>query len=196
MQNDRGLTLIEVLASITIASVILGVGFMMFSSVSGTFNNSIHKTQDNNSISSVINAISSELADPTELYLLTENELRFKNSKDEFKALVYENANSLALYTLDSSDASKTIISYPYSAILAKKVLATNIKKDPNIPNALSAFIVQNSSSVPIQAPMNNPITENGLFNILITFEISKITSNGAKTTSYKPLTVNVALSK
>jgi prepilin-type N-terminal cleavage/methylation domain-containing protein len=192
MNNQRGLTLIELLATITISSIVLGVGFMLFASVNGLFNNTVQKSADNTNINTVIDTISRELADPVALYYLTTangSELRFQTFDNRYLALVYDKTQkNLSLAKSTSPNTTQDLIAL---TLQTYKVLATNVMADDT--NTSSAFSVTPSAFV-----NNTSITTAATLktvNLTITFKETTITSNGAKTIAYTPYYVNISLS-
>jgi prepilin-type N-terminal cleavage/methylation domain-containing protein len=195
MRNERGLTLIELLATITISSIVLAVGFMLFTSVNGLFNNTVQKSTDNTSINAVIDTISRELADPVELYYInsaTGSELRFKTFDNRYMALVYvKSAKSLTLVKSDSISTTQLINTFTYQTY---KILSINMMADA--ANTASAFVIKNKAT-------NLDLVANTLFsatslktiNLSITFQKTTLTPSGGKTTSYQKYNVNVSMS-
>ncbi len=101
MKSEKGLTLIEVLASVTILSILMGAGFMLFTSVNSLYNNSAQKQSGDSKVSFTLNTISKELAAPVETYLASVNELRFKTLEGNYQALVYNSSGKSAFFPAD-----------------------------------------------------------------------------------------------
>jgi type II secretory pathway pseudopilin PulG len=185
MRNDRGITLIELLATLTITTLVLGVGFILFSSYYGLFNNSMQKSSDNISINSVIDTISRELADPVSMYYQDNGstvELRYQTFDNHFRAFIYEKAsNSLSLAQLSNTDLASPSYMTPY------KNLANNLKFDAS--NTGSAFYVNEATNTSVLP--SGSITSS-LINIWIKLELTTITSNGRSTKTYQPYNINV----
>lgn len=198
MRNQRGLTLVEVLATITISSVILGIGFMLLSSVNGMFNNSIQKSNDNTSINTVLNTISREMADPVAIYLATLSELRFKTFDNRYMVLLYNQTDrslSLAKSANVDPNAVQDITAASFPTLSPAKVLATNLTIDAN--NSGAAFIVRDSNNFDLTLTTGLLTQANGYNSIKIwlNFEISRTTPTGVITRSYQPFDISVALS-
>jgi prepilin-type N-terminal cleavage/methylation domain-containing protein len=196
MKNERGLTLIEVLATITISSIVLAVGFMLFSSVNGLFNNTVQKSTDNTSINAVIDTISRELADPVALYYInsaTGSELRFKTFDNRYMALVYvKSTKSLTLVKSDSPSTTQDITAFTFQT---PKVLATNIVADET--NTGLAFEI-NKNATGTDLDTNIIITATTLKTIYlsIAFQKTTVTPSGGKILTYSPpYNVNVSMS-
>jgi prepilin-type N-terminal cleavage/methylation domain-containing protein len=191
MKNERGLTLIEVLATITISSIVLAVGFMLFSSVNGLFNNTVQKSTDNTSINAVIDTISRELADPVELYYVTSatgSELRFKTFDNRYMALVYvKSTKSLTLVKSDSPSTTQYIGTFTYQTY---KILSTNVMVDA--ANTSFAF---NVTGVGLTPNISLSATSLKTINLSITFQKTILTPSGGKTTTYPKYNVNVSMS-
>jgi hypothetical protein len=188
MRNERGITLIELLATLTITTLVLGVGFMLFSSFNGLFNNSIQKSSDNISINSVHDTISRELNDPVSLYYQDNGstvELRYQTFDNHYRAFIYDKAsNSLSLAQLSNTNLASPSYLTPY------KILASNLKAD--VSNTGSAFYVNEATNTSVLP--SGPITSS-LINIWIRLELTTITSNGGSTKTYQPYNINVFVS-
>jgi prepilin-type N-terminal cleavage/methylation domain-containing protein len=192
MRNERGLTLIELLATITISSIVLAVGFMLFSSVNGLFNNTVQKSTDNTSINTVIDTISRELADPVQLYYVppgTGSVIRFKTFDNRYMALVYDKiTKSLTLAKSTDPSTTQNIGTFPYQTY---KILSTNVMVDA--ANTSFAFTV---TGVGLTPNISLSATSLKTINISIAFQKTTITPNGGKILTYPPAyKVNVSMS-
>jgi prepilin-type N-terminal cleavage/methylation domain-containing protein len=196
MKNQRGLTLIEILATITITTIILGVGFMLFASINGLFNNTVQKYADNTSINAVIDTISREMADPVALYYLTTangSELRFQTFDNRYMALVYDqNSKSLSLAKSTSTNTTQDITAFTF--LTPSKVLSDNVMADA--ANSSSAFTVINNATSNALATGTSYMAANlNTVNLTVKFEVIAFTPNGGKKIAYKPYNVIVSLS-
>jgi prepilin-type N-terminal cleavage/methylation domain-containing protein len=191
MKNQRGLTLIEVLATITISSIVLAVGFLLFTSVNGLFNNTVQKTTDDKRINTVIDTISRELADPIAICYIEsaiKSELRFQTFDHRYMALVYDQtAKSLSIAKSKSPDTIQDITAFAYET---PKVLATNIMTDET--NSGYAFAATGTGLSPNIALTAIDIKT---VNLGITFQKTTFTPTGGKTTTYPKYKVNVSIS-
>jgi prepilin-type N-terminal cleavage/methylation domain-containing protein len=194
MRNERGLTLIELLATLTITSIVLGVGFMMFTSTNGLFSNSIQKSKDTISMNTVINTISRELADPVKLYLFSADELRFQTLDNRSMALKYDKTNKKL--SLEQSTVPGQDITSPTFAASPGKTLATNLSV--NSANSAAAFVVyrrDNSTGLPVGTVIpNDPVIKDRLLYISLFFEVTTIKPNGNRVTDYPKVILNIAL--
>jgi prepilin-type N-terminal cleavage/methylation domain-containing protein len=191
MKNQRGLTLIEVLATITISSIVLAVGFLLFTSINGLFNNTVQKSIDDTSINAVIDTISRELADPVAICYIDSasgSELRFQTFDNRYMALVYDkNQKSLSLAKSTSSNTAQNIKAFSYQTY---KILAKNVMADPT--NSGFAFIATGSgllSNTALSA------TELKTVHLSISFQKTTLTPTGGKKTTYPKYNVNVSMS-
>jgi prepilin-type N-terminal cleavage/methylation domain-containing protein len=92
MRNQRGISLLEVLASLTLLSVVLGVAFLLFGSVNSLFSNTAQDYTDKTDVRTAMNTISGQMADATSVRLNSATELRFRTftmTPLQAKAIVY-----------------------------------------------------------------------------------------------------------
>jgi type II secretory pathway pseudopilin PulG len=199
MHNQRGITLIEILASITILMILIGVGFMLFASVSSLWHNSVQTRNDNSSVNFAINVITREAADPVKIYLASANELRFKtvgvNSvAGTYKSLMYDAlSHTLTLYELvDPADLVN--VTSPLDANkYTKGITLSNIVK-PDTTNGIAAFAVKQSNGDLMPVPTT--FMNGELFTISINFEYTRLSVYNVKTTKYKNISTNIKLFK
>jgi prepilin-type N-terminal cleavage/methylation domain-containing protein len=194
MRNERGLTLIELLATLTISSVILGVSFMLFTSANGLFSNSVQKSKDTVSKNTAINAISKELSDSVKLYLYSANELRFQTLDNRSMALKYDKTNKKL--TLEQSTVAGQDIASLTFATSPLKTLATNLSV--NGANSTQAFAVyrrDNSTALPVGTIIpDDLLIKDRLIYIWLFFEAATIKPNGTRVPTYEKVILNIAL--
>jgi prepilin-type N-terminal cleavage/methylation domain-containing protein len=193
MKNERGLTLIEMLATITISSIVLAVGFMLFTSVNGLFNNTVQKSADDSSTNQVIDTISRELADPVAIYYYiksaTQSELRFRTFDNRYMALIYDKSSKrLSIAKITSLDITDLNLTFPNP-----KVLASNIAADS--ANTGLPFIVNNKAGTALTS--NTLFTAANLktLNLSITFQKATVAPNGGKILTYSTKNTIVSMS-
>lgn len=179
--GQKGVTLVEVLAAITILAFTVGVGFMLFSSVNSLWSNSVQKQSDDSNVNLALNTITRELSEPVEVLVLPD-ELRFKTYSGEYKRLTF-NA-SQKLLQLEKATGASDIYSGSYT-LLHK--LADNA----------AGFSVEDASEVPIPGSSpNNYLSDGQLIRLIITFEYTRKGSNGADYTTNKEIEAAVKLFK
>jgi Tfp pilus assembly protein PilV len=119
MRNQKGLTLIEVLATLTISMVVLGVAFLLYSSVNQLFHSSSQTYNDKASMNRTMNTMAKELTDATKfVYFSGQEELRYTNGSSYHSLWFDADAGTLTLYRFgegrstveeDFSDAGITL---------------------------------------------------------------------------------------
>jgi prepilin-type N-terminal cleavage/methylation domain-containing protein len=186
LNNEKGFTLIEVLAAITILAFLSGVMIMLFSSMNSLWNNSSQKQSDSFAINFTTNTISRELAAPVEVYLSSVNELRFQTSSYEgvsrYEAITYNTSDkSLVLNTLTGTTDIKTATSYQQRVSLADE-------------GHVTAFIVKDAAGTPLSA--GTDLINGELIVISITFQNTKISVSGQKNTTPQTVEMRVKLFK
>jgi prepilin-type N-terminal cleavage/methylation domain-containing protein len=195
MKNERGLTLIELLATITISAIVLAVGFMLFTSVNGLFNNTVQKSTDNTSINAVLDTISRELADPVALSYSTTavgSILRFQTFDNRYMALVYDKAaKSLSIAKSTDPSTAQNVTAFNYQTY---KILAANVMADAT--NSSFAFTATRTDPSLISLPTTAlTATDIKTVNVSIAFQKTTFTPSGGKTTTYPIYNVNVSMS-
>ncbi|RKD23882.1 hypothetical protein BEP19_05500 [Ammoniphilus oxalaticus] len=94
MNNEKGLTLIEIMAALFISTIVLGVAFMAFSAINLDWNTTTQKYNDDAQIRTTLNTVSEILADSNQVYYVENdysNELRMWNGASKnYKVLYYD----------------------------------------------------------------------------------------------------------
>jgi prepilin-type N-terminal cleavage/methylation domain-containing protein len=104
LKDQRGLTLIEVLAASVLLGIVIGAAMMLFSSLNLHWNSSFQKYTDDNKTTLTMDTISKNLASASKAFLVGNNELRFRSEK-KYKSLIYTN-NTLVLYSFTSGNST------------------------------------------------------------------------------------------
>ncbi|MFD1736020.1 prepilin-type N-terminal cleavage/methylation domain-containing protein [Bacillus salitolerans] len=176
MKSEKGLTLLEILVTITVFFIVVGVCFTMFSTVNLFVNTSEEKFNRHTDQNLTINSITKEIADPVELYYSISpiQELRFKNYKGDVKSIRYE-ATTHTLSFVSSS--SNDIMSFNDSQIF---VLSENV----------SNFVLtdQNGGSVPTEVILDSDV----LYSLRLTFQSIKPNANGTEEIRTNEVTINI----
>ncbi|WP_438445780.1 PulJ/GspJ family protein [Gorillibacterium sp. sgz5001074] len=159
LKNDRGMTLLEVMAATAILSLVLGGATLLVSSIYSGWGNSKQSFSDDSAVSMVLNDMTSTLSDCRELEVLA-NELRCKHSSGTYTSYVYTSDHKLTRRTLN---ASLTVTgSSELSSIMAQA------------PSAVAAL--------PTGSPLSSgtKLNDGQLVNILLKFSPSRVTTFGA----------------
>jgi prepilin-type N-terminal cleavage/methylation domain-containing protein len=112
MKNERGLTLIEVLATLTISSVLLGVVLMLLSSTSLQSKTSGEKFNAYAEIRTTMDTIAKEISDSNQAYAAT-NDFRYVtyvSGSRHVKSLYYDaTAKTLTIYDFNSANIQDNV---------------------------------------------------------------------------------------
>lgn len=108
MNNQKGLTLLEVIATLTISMVVLGVAFLLYGSVNQLFHSSSQTYNDKASMNLTMNTIAKRLTDANKaVYISGNNELRFTNGLNYYSLWFATGSSTLTLYSF-SDDGDNT----------------------------------------------------------------------------------------
>ena len=179
-RNERGLTLIELLASITIGTMLLGVAAMLLSSVLHLSDSESRTFRDRSAAKYAMTTLATQLADSTQaVYYAGNSELRYKMGNG-YKAVVFDSVSrTLAIYDFSSDgDAANDAAQFANGAIsiAANRSLYTN-------PITLHKAVVSvnykqaDGKSVP---PVM--LKDGQLITIDIVFQYQKVSIGGART--------------
>jgi prepilin-type N-terminal cleavage/methylation domain-containing protein len=102
LRQEKGLTLIELLGTLTIVGIVIGIAMMFLSSIYLQYNTTSQKFTDDTKISITMNTLTKYLTTSTKVIKINNNEYRFK-SENSYMALIYT-SNSLFLYTFTSGN--------------------------------------------------------------------------------------------
>lgn len=174
MDKEKGITLIEVLAAITIFFIVIGVCYSVFSSVNLFVRTSEENYNRHTDQNFTIHMITKEMADPVELYYTQNRELRFKNFKGEIKAIRYE-ASTQKLSMVSSSSTTIESFSDRESLVLSE-----------NITNFL--LTDQNGNPIPTDVLLDTA----EMYRLSIAFQTSKPNQSGTKTSQIDEVTIHI----
>jgi prepilin-type N-terminal cleavage/methylation domain-containing protein len=186
MRNERGLTLIELLAAIAISTVILGASVMLFTSVSQMFNDKVQNYTDEAGAELALNTIVKELSGASAVIHLPGadvDELRWKSdtSQNHYRSLIYTSgSNQLILYDFTGSDADfkETTVNQ-----------ATHPEKYTR-PQPLANHVI----NVPEYKNLSPSDSNGALLELTFTFQFERVTASGKRDTYPKPYTTQVKL--
>jgi hypothetical protein len=175
MKQQSGLTLLEVLATITIFFIVIGIGYAMFSTFQLFMETSEERYSSHTDQNITVNTITKELVDSEVLYYLSstnEIELRFKPYTSGPKSLVYnEQEGTLTLYESTTTD----IENFTRDSAM---VLFENIQ----------GFVLSEHQGSPV---MTQGLLSNlNLYELSITFEEIKPKVNGGQSINTKDVSI------
>jgi hypothetical protein len=197
MNNDKGISLLEVLASLTLLTVVLGVAFLMFGSVNRLFHHTAQNYSDKTELRTTINTISDQMADAVAVRLHSGAELRFRtfdmiDGDGKANAIVYSPIDrSIALYTSSNSSDDLTTGTFTIRHMLAENV-------EPNVTSSTPAFAVQKytGGSPDPWSNLSTGITliDGAMIRITANFALKKIGTNNQQSITYKQIEAVVPL--
>lgn len=130
MKNERGLTLIEVLATLTISTVLLGVVFMLLSSTSLQSKSSGEKYNVDAEIRKTMDTIAKEISDSNHAYAAT-NDFRYVtyvSGTRQVKSLYYDAAaKTLSMYDFNSSTIQDSVTLATPGIYTNQRVLTSHV---------------------------------------------------------------------
>jgi prepilin-type N-terminal cleavage/methylation domain-containing protein len=106
LRNQKGLTLVELLATIVILATVMGTATMLLSSVYYQWNSSSQKFSDDHKRTLTIDILTKNMTMFTKIIKVNNKEIRFK-SEDAYKALILNNNNELTIYTFTSGSITE-----------------------------------------------------------------------------------------
>ncbi|MGM7702196.1 PulJ/GspJ family protein [Pseudalkalibacillus sp. Hm43] len=120
MNNERGITLVELLATLTIFSLIIGVVYSLFSFSQANWTHTKGVTQSESSVQELQIVLTRELASPVSL-TFQGNELRFEGQNGSFYILSL-NGQQLSL-SKGEDDFSNTSLLHTFSLPVQRMTL-------------------------------------------------------------------------
>lgn len=176
MNNEKGLTLIELLAAVAISGILLSVVFLLVHSEQKQFASRIASHNDRNAVNKTMNLITADLSNSSKIFV-TGNELRYK-AGPKLKALHYTDGQLISYDFSNDANAANDDADFTNTSI--------SVAGNPQKYTA-PAIIAQNLNQAPSYRYNNNPIAsllQNGeLIQVSITFNGS---SDSVQTTSVK----------
>jgi len=124
VQNDRGLTLVELLAAMALTGVLLTVAIMLYQSLFHVSETGMQRYADQTEIRHALNLLERELSDATDVRW-TGGQLRYDNGL-RARALVYDqNEDKLIVYDLnENGDLASAALNEASAAEIAGNVVA------------------------------------------------------------------------
>jgi prepilin-type N-terminal cleavage/methylation domain-containing protein len=188
MRNERGLTLIELLAALAISTVILGASVMLFTSVSQMFNNKVQNYTDEAGAELALNTIAKELTGASEVIHFPGadvDELRWESdtSQNHYRSLIYTSgSNQLILYDFTGSDAD-----FKDTTINKATHPERFTRPRPLAHNVISVPIYNN-------LPPRTVVSNGALLELAFTFQFERVAASGKRDTFNKEYTTQVKL--
>lgn len=173
IHNQKGLTLVELLAAITITSIILVVAIMLLSSVVQMFQSNSLNYQDKSAVKLAVNTLTDQLSDSTQaVYYPLNNEFRYKTGNGYKSVILDTSVHSLTIYDFSNNDANFkdgtiTLAGTP-SMYTNPKLLADNVS---------SVNYTQSNGTVVPAAPLTN----GQVITITMVFSMSRVNIWGTK---------------
>ncbi|MEF3303756.1 PulJ/GspJ family protein [Paenibacillus sp. GYB003] len=189
MNDQRGLTLLEVTATLTILSIVMIVLYLFLASAHLEFARSNENYDAQRQINDTMTAISKNLTDCAEVYKYSENELRIVTGEGApssflYKALVYDKtAGTLTLYEIgQAAYNAKTAIQYANPANYSKKtVLARNVHPSSDMTVTESVANGGGTAATDKPIPLGTIVSNGRLIRISIPFRYELSGASGGK---------------
>lgn len=197
IRNQKGISLLEVLASLTLLTVVLGMAFLLFGSVNQLFNHTALDYTDKNDLRTTMNTISDQMIDAVAVHLYNGSELRFmtidNNLNKQFRAIVYSSTEqSISLYS--STDATENLSSGTYTL---SRILAENV--EPDTAASIPAFSISKYTGTSpswIDLTIGDTLTDGAMIRISTNFALTQIGASSQNTVKYKQLEAVIPIAK
>jgi prepilin-type N-terminal cleavage/methylation domain-containing protein len=195
MRNERGLTLIELLAALAISTLIIGASVMLFTSVNQMFNDKAQNFTDESQAELAINTIAKELSGASAvIYFNSRNELRIKSAigQNRYYSLIYSSGNKhLTLYDFAGPDADFLDPAISISSNAGKytraRQLAQNMGDPPKYRWMKSDYTLDHLTA--------NTVYRGGeLLELTLRFPFERVLGSGKRELSIKDYTTRIKL--
>ncbi|MCC2685282.1 MAG: hypothetical protein K0R75_2181 [Paenibacillaceae bacterium] len=178
MRNEKGISLLEIMASVVIMTLVVSVGIALFFAV----NSMSTRTKEQGTYDSMknltTNAILRELSDAVEIYIPSSGVLRWKKYDGTYEMLSYDSvAKSLDLYHITGS----TDITNGTPSLYLQLSTSVNL------------FSVQDSTAIPL--PAGTHYLTGQSYQIELVFD-KTITNGTVKTTTTQTVSLPLKLFK
>ncbi len=185
IRNERGLTLLELLAAMTIGAVVLGTAMLLMGSLNHLYMTSTQNYQDNTDIKRTLRTISARLADSNAAAAANGGtELRFR-SGDSMQAVVFDAASrTLTVFTFNGT---KSQFDSPSLSRTSNPELYAN-------PYVLAEHVRGMRVSAGGSAWTAGPAATGQLLQVEIRFERKRIDARGRQEAYEAPKTITVKL--
>lgn len=193
MNNEKGLTLVELLAAITITSMILGAASLLYFSIIRTANTTTQNYSDHSQMSLTVNTLSKQLTDSTKVvYFPNQNELRYK-SGNTYKSLYYNSSNNtLTIYDFGNDGGSGSVdaqFKNGSNSLTSTPGLYSNPLKLSSMVSKITYSHSDDSTEIPAI-----PLTNGQVIKINVTFNYTFIHANGTKSNTPKTKSIRIKL--
>lgn len=185
--NERGVTLIEMLAALALMTVIVAVGSMLMAQISSLTENATIRANDDGDARHAVKMIRAELSQATELYVASASEVRYRKNFDYY-ALRYDSAlRTLTRYSFNSAKPSKDLTQSEIAEAQAKFIERDASSDSTLYLDALRisdqitalAFIDAATQATPLATPAH---IQSGNFKLIVDFVDRRArTGGGAK---------------
>jgi prepilin-type N-terminal cleavage/methylation domain-containing protein len=171
VKNEKGLTLVEVLAAITISSIVLGVAFMLMSATNQLSKNNNLEYVNDAEIRKTLDTVAKYVSESNLAYVTSANELRFityASGTKEIKSLYYNPATRvLSLYNMNLQTLSDTASPTNSMVYTGQLVLSKGVS---------SLVLSRMTDGLPLSI---GELSAGSAFTIGITFNQSQATTGG-----------------
>lgn len=179
LRDNRGVTLMELLAGVTVSFFVLAVAFALFMSMHHTVETGTQRYLDQSAAGATLNRLAAELSDATAVvHFAALGELRYTTGS-VVRALVFDpGAKTLTLYEFSEGQ--------PPAVKLANMADPTiSLAEDPELyakPRALPAVVTAVAFADEQGNPLSGtPLGEGALIRISVTFEYYEVKMNGTR---------------
>lgn len=180
MNNQKGLTLIEVLAALTVASVVLGVASMLLFSMNDNWGRSISNRELNVNIDQTMLSLTQNMTDTVKAYYTINGAIQDLRIKTGSGLNTY-NYRSIQY---DSTSRTVTIYNISNPTETDNQITGGTLENARTLSDNVTAFTVSSEGS-----SNTNFIKKNGeLIEFNITFEYTKSTNTTATFTKTIPI--------
>ena len=179
IRNERGVTLVEMLAGLVLVAVILAVGTMLMAQIGALTRNASQQALDSNSSMMAVQIVREELSQASEVFVVSANELRFRQNFEYYAFYVTPGATrTLTMYRFNDLGSSADLHDQQIAAAQALFISGTTaFENNPGLytsPRVLSPLVAnvgfkQPSGSAYVNSPAATRI-ESGNFRMDIQF--------------------------
>jgi Flp pilus assembly pilin Flp len=192
LNNQKGLTLMELLGALTISMVIIGVASMLLTSVMGMFNSDSQKFHDKQQMKLTMNTLTAQLVESTQVvYYPANKEFRYKSGLKYKSLILNSTSHELSIYDFSNDgNTGNDDDDFKNSSI----TIGSNVSKYSNRlllnDNVASAIFYQSGGTI---VP-TTPLTNGDIVEISITFNFHNLKTNGTSEIVQKVVNTSIKL--
>ncbi|HZG56045.1 PulJ/GspJ family protein [Paenibacillus sp.] len=183
LRNERGLTLVELLAAVAISAMILAVATLVLANLSHLFSSNAQRYKDDSAIKLTMNTLAAELSNSTRVAFYPDiGELRFLTGDGEgvvYKVAVFDaSASRLTIYRFSEADDDGTNDGAHFedetkSFALHPALYTSPVRLGDNVTSV--AYFLSNGNPVPAE-----PVENGERIEIVAAFETERVKVSGA----------------